>query len=218
MDAPGFFDEHSLPIDQRLATGLHTLGLAVILEERQHALRTGLSTTQSSILALLSLEGAKTPSDVANHLGVSLPTVSDSVRALVDKGLVKRGPDKGHRRATLLTLTRTGRVAGGRSASLPEFLVTALGTLSDAQQEHLFSTLVLLLRALQENGQIPAPRMCLTCTHFRPNVHAAARPHHCALVDAPMRATHLRLACDEHAMASAESQTTQWQQFRRSAG
>jgi DNA-binding MarR family transcriptional regulator len=218
MDARGFFDEHTPPIDQRLATGLHTLGLAVIHEERQHALRAGLSTTQSSILGLLSLEGAKTPSDMANHLGVSLPTVSDSVRALVDKGLVKRGPDKRHRRATLLTLTRAGRVAGRRSACLPEFLGTALGTLSDAQQERLFHSLVLLLRALQENGQIPSQRMCLTCTHFRPNVHTAARPHHCALVDAPMRATHLRLACDEHVMASPESQIAQWQQYRRSAG
>ncbi len=218
MGAPGFFDEHTLPIDQRLATGLHTLGLAVLHEARRHALRTGLSTTQSSILGLLSLEGAKTPSDIANHLGVSLPTVSDSVRALLDKGLVKRRPDAHHRRATLLTLTRAGRVAGGRSASLPEFLGTAIGTLSDAQQERLLSALVLVLRALQENGQIPAQRMCLTCTHFRPNVHAAARRHHCALVDAPMRPTHLRLACDEHEMASAESQASQWQEYLRSAG
>jgi DNA-binding MarR family transcriptional regulator len=217
MDAPGFFDEHSPPIDQRLATGLHRLGLAVNHEERQHALRAGLSTTQASILTLLSLEGAKTPSDVSNFLGVSLPTVSDSVRALVNKGLVRRRPDPRHRRATILTLTRAGRAGGRRAANVPEFLATAIGTLSDAQQERLFSTLVLLLRALQENGQIPAQRMCLTCTHFRPDVHAAARPHHCALVDAAMRPTHLRLACDEHEIASIESQASQWQQFLKSA-
>lgn len=217
MDAPGFFAEHSTPIDQRLATGLYTLGLAVNHEERQHALAAGISTTQASILTLLSLEGAKTPSDVCNFLGVSLPTVSDSVRALVDKGLVKRRPNPSHRRATILTLTRAGRVGARRAANVPEFLATAVGTLSDAQQERLLSMLVLLLRALQENGQIPAQRMCLTCTFFRPNVHAAARPHHCAFVDAPMGPTHLRLVCDEHEIASIEAQTSQWQQFLQSA-
>lgn len=217
MDAPGFFDEHSLPLDQRLATGLHTLGLAVNHAERQHALRTGLSTTQASILSLLSLEGEKTTSDVSNFLGVSLPTVSDSVRALVNKGLVKRRPDSRHRRATLLTLTRAGRVGGRRAANVPEFLAMALGTLSAAQQERLLPTLVLLLRALQENGDIPAQRMCLTCSFFRPNVRAAAHPHHCAFVDVPMSPTHLRLACDEHEIAPIESQTSQWQQFLKSA-
>jgi DNA-binding MarR family transcriptional regulator len=217
MDAPDFFDEHSLPLDQRLATGLHQLGLAVNHEERQHALRSGLSTTQARILTLLSLEGDKTPRDVSNFLGVSLPTVSDSVQALVNKGLVTRRPDPRHRRATILTLTRTGRVEGRRSASVPEFLATAIGTLSDAQQERLLPTLVLLLRALEENGQLPAQRMCLTCTFFRPHVHEASHPHHCALVDAPMGPTHLRLACDEHEIASTESQSSQWQQFLRSA-
>ncbi len=217
MHAPGFFDEHSPPIDQRLAAGLHTLGRAVHHEHRQHALRAGLSTTQANILALLSTEGAKTPSDVSHFLGVSLPTVSDSVGALVNKGLVKSRPDPRHRRATILTLTRAGRTGGRRAANVPEFLATAIGTLSDAQQERLLPTLVLLLRALQENGQIPVQRMCLTCSFFRPHMHATTRPHHCAFVDAPMGSTHLRLACDEHEIASTESQASTWQQFLATA-
>lgn len=217
MDTPGYFDAHSPPIDERLATGLHKLGLAVQHEERRHALASGLSTTQASILTLLSLEGAKTPSEIRDLLGVSLPTVSDSVGALVQKGLVQRRPSPGHGRASILTLTRAGRVGGRRAADVPGFLATAIGTLSDEQQERLLSTLVLLLRALQENGQIPAQRMCLTCTYFQPNVHAAPRPHHCAFVDAPMGPTHLRLACDEHESASSQSQASHWEQFLKSA-
>lgn len=217
MDATAFFDEHSLPIDQRLATGLYKIGLAVRHQERQQALEAGLSPTQAQILALLSVEGTKTPTDLSNVLGVSLPTVSDSVNALVAKELVRREPSPSHHRATLLTLTRAGRVEARRAVSVPEFLATALGTLSDLQQASLLSILVSLLLALQENGQIPAQRMCLTCTFFRPNVHAGTRPHHCAFVDAPMGPTHLRLVCDEHEMASPEAQTTQWQQFLRSA-
>lgn len=218
MDTTGFFDEHSTPIDHRLATGLYRIGLAVGHQERQQALETGLSPTQARILALLLAESAQTPTDLSQVLGVSLPTVSDSVNALVAKSLVKREPSPRHHRATILRLTRAGRAAARQAERVPEFLAPVLGTLSDSQQESLLSILVSLLRAMQENGQIPVQRMCLTCTFFQPNVHVGARPHHCAFVDAPMGAAHLRLECDEHEMAPPEAQTTQWLQFLKSAG
>ncbi len=217
METPDVFDEHSLPIDERLATGLYTLGLSVKQQERQQALELGLSPTQAQILSLLSVDGVKTPSDVATALGVSLPTVSDSVGTLVAKGLVRRQPSPRHHRATILTLTRAGRSLARRAELWPDFLKTAIGTLSDTQQQSLLPILVSLLRALQEGGQMPAQRMCLTCTSFRPFVHSAGHPHHCALVDAAMGSTQLRLVCDEHEMASSEVQTAHWQQFRKLA-
>lgn len=207
------FEEHSSPIEERLATGLYTLGLAVGHQERQQARVAGLSSAQGRILTLLAVEGEKTPSDLANALGVSLATVSDSVAALNSKGLVDRRPSPTHHRASILSLTRAGRVEALRAASWSDFFATALGTLTDDQQEQLLSTLLLLLRAMQENGQIPAQRMCLTCASFRPYVREGARPHHCAFVDAPMRPAHLRLVCADHEPACSEDQAERWQRF-----
>jgi DNA-binding MarR family transcriptional regulator len=213
MNSTGFFDLHSLPIDHRLATGLYTIGRAVRHQERRHARAVGLSPTQSQILALLSDDSADTPSAIADALGVSLPTISDSVRALVAKKLVTRTSSPHDHRATELRLTRAGRAEAQRAASLPEFLVSSLRMLSDSRQQVLLSVVVALLRAMQEEGHVPAQRMCLTCTFFRQRVRDGARPHHCALVDAPMAPTHLRLACDEHAAAPAATQSAQWRQF-----
>jgi DNA-binding MarR family transcriptional regulator len=217
MKHPGFFEQHSAPIDQRLATGLYKLGLAVKHEERRQALEAGISATQSQILTLLLADGDTTPSDVSKVLGVSLPSVSDSVSALVAKALVEKRPCPKHHRATMLSLTRAGRAEARGAMRWPDFLASAIGTLSDTQQESLLSMLVSLLRTLQDDGAIPVQRMCVTCTFFRPNVSAGSHPHHCAFVDAPMRAAHLRLVCDEHAMASVEDQPAQWQQFLRPA-
>jgi DNA-binding MarR family transcriptional regulator len=217
MGKSGVFEKHSTPIEHRLATGLYTLGLAVGRQERRQARESGLSSAQARILTILAAEGGRTPSDLANELGVSLATVSDSVGTLATKGLVERQPSPTHHRATMLALTRAGRVAALRAASWPEFLAVALGTLRDDQQERLLSTLILLLRAMQENGKIPAQRMCLTCASFRPNVRDGARPYHCAFVDAPMRPAHLRLVCDDHEVASSEDQTTRWRQFLKLA-
>jgi len=211
------FEEHSSPIEERLAAGLYALGLAVGHQERQLARVAGLSSAQGRILSLLEVEGEKTPSDLANALGVSLATISDSVAALQSKGLVVRRPSPTHHRASILSLTRAGRVEALRAASWSDFFATALGTLTDDQQEQLLSTLLLLTRAMQENGQIPAQRMCLTCTSFRPYVRLGARPHHCAFVDAPMRPSHLRLACADHEPASGEDQAERWRRFLKLA-
>jgi hypothetical protein len=41
--------------------------------------------------------------------------------------------------------------------------------------------------------------MCVTCRFFRPDAHPSSpRPHHCALVNAPMSNGELRVDCAEH--------------------
>src|SRR5262245_36600105 len=90
------FDENSQPIEQRIATGLHKLGLAMKQQTWLKAAEDGLSPTQGQILAALAHEGALTGSELAERLGITLPTISDSVRVLVEKSLVHKKPDPRH--------------------------------------------------------------------------------------------------------------------------
>jgi DNA-binding MarR family transcriptional regulator len=208
-----FFDEHSERIDRRIVTGLYKLGMAMKQQTWRNAAESGLSPTQGQILAALATEGPLTGTDLSKRLGVTLPTISDSVRVLVEKSLVERKPDPRHPRASLLSLTPAGRSHAAKARSWPEFLASAVSTLSEAEQEAFWSGLLKMIRTLQENEQIPPSRMCITCTHFRPNVHDGPKPHHCALVDAPMASEHLRLDCDEHEEAPADERRARWEQF-----
>lgn len=207
------FDESSEPLDRRIATGLHKIGLAMKQQTWHEASKEGLSPTQGQILAALSLEGPLRGSELSRRLGVTLPTISDSVRALVDKGLVAKKPDPRHARASLIELTRAGRSRAQKARSWPEFLASAVSTLSDDEQAAFLSGLVKMIRTLQEKGQIPTNRMCVTCTSFRPNVHDGPLPHHCALVDAPMAARHLRIECAEHEEAEDAARASAWERF-----
>src|SRR5688572_16162697 len=193
-----FFDEHSEPIEGRIATGLHKLGMAMKQQTWLQAAEDGLSPTQGQILAALAIDGALTATALSQRLGVTLPTISDSVRVLVDKQLVDKRPDPSHPRASQLTLTAAGQARASRAAPWPEFLASAVSALSDDERAAFLTGLVKMIRALQERGQIPTSRMCVTCVHFRPDVHDGPRPHHCGFVDAPMAPTHLRLDCPEH--------------------
>lgn len=201
---PPFFEQNSEPIEQRIATGLHKLGLAMKQQNWAQASERGLSPTQGQILAALSIEGSLTSSEVAKRLAVSLPTVSVSVSTLVAKGLVHKTPDPRHPRASLLGLSAAGKRAAMSARAWPEFLGSAVGVLAEGEQEAFLSGLMKMIRTLQERGEIPTQQMCVSCTHFRPHAHEGALPHHCAFVDAPMAVRHLRLQCDDHQEAAPE--------------
>jgi DNA-binding MarR family transcriptional regulator len=211
--SPDFFDQNSEPLAQQIATGLSKVGLALKHQARQDAGESGLSPTQSQILAILA-DGPRRPSEVAARMAISLPTVSESVRALVDKGLVKKVRDERDARATVLHLTARGRRAASASMGWPDFLASAVEAMSPLEQEVFFTGLIKMIRMLQERGQIPVSGMCVSCTHFRPHVYASSeRPHHCALVDAPFGTRHLRLDCPEQTPAEEATREANWQRF-----
>lgn len=208
-------EENGEPLPSRIATGLHKIGLAMKQQAWQQANEEGLSATQGQILAALVSHGPLTGSELSERLGVTLPTISDSVRVLVEKKLVSKSPDPRHPRAALLTPTKKGASLGERARSWPEFMAQSVMNLTPEEQRAFYSGVVKMIRSLQEQGLIPLSGMCLTCTHFRPNVRSGAAPHHCALVDAPIANEQLRLDCAEHELASASTRSETWERFMR---
>lgn len=209
------FQDTSDPVQTRLAVGLHKLGLAMRQQTWLQANEQGLSPTQGQILMSISVEGVQSGSELSNRLGLSLPTISDSVRVLVEKGLVVKKPDPRHPRASLIELTAQGRASARQTRTWPEFLSAAVGTLSPEEQEGFLLGLVKMIRSLQEEGQIPTNRMCVTCVHFRPNVYNSNTPHHCAFLNSPMANKDLRLDCGEHTEADEAHRAETWKRFMR---
>lgn len=210
---PTFFDENSEPVGRRVAVGLHKLGLAMKQQSWSQANEDGLSPTQGQILATLHLEGPLSGSELANRLGVKLPTISDSVRVLVEKEAVNKTPDPRHPRASLISLTAKGRKLALKVSGWPDFLAMAAESLSEPEQEVFLKGIVKLIRALQEAGHIPTNRMCVTCRFFQPNVHQGDTPHHCAFVDSPMADRHLRVECGEHQEADPAARDALFRRF-----
>lgn len=208
-----FFEAHSVPLPTRLAVGLHKLGLAMKQQTWGKASTAGLSPTQGQLLALLATAPDSRAGLLAQRLGLTAATVSDSIKALVEKGLVEKRGDAQDARASLLRLTDAGVPLARQATGWPEFLARAVDSLDEDEQRVMFKGLLKMIRTLQRRGDIPASRMCLTCTHFRPHVHSGAKPHHCAFVDAPFGDRHLRLECNEHLEAAEPAQDSTWDAF-----
>lgn len=68
-----------------------------------------LSLSQFHLLRLMTFNGQHQVGQVADFLGVSPPAATKNIDKLEGLGLVLRSPDKGDRRATLLSVTPKGR-------------------------------------------------------------------------------------------------------------
>ena len=209
------FDIISVPLETRIATGFARINTAMRAKAWSQAAANGLTPTQADILHLLASRNVPLRlSAIAEQLAITPATASDAVAALVNKDLVEKGRASDDGRAIALKLTKTGaRVA----ATVPDwtgFLGAAADTLSKEEQAQLLKMIIKMIRALQEKGEIPVNRMCVTCKHFGPNETGdPVTPHYCHFVKAPFGDQHLRLDCGEHEEAEKPVQLRKWAIF-----
>ena len=82
-------------------------------------------------------------------------------------------------------ITDRGRAQAPELLHWASDLLAELGRLDEAGQRQLLLVVTGQIRRLQQQGQIPVVKMCLTCRFFDGYAHpGAADPHHCRLVDA----------------------------------
>ncbi len=200
---------------ERIATGLHKIGLTLRHAAwREHQPR-GLTPTQAQLLVLVAARPAgRTLSSLAAELGVTPATASDSLTALERKGLVEKPRAEADGRALAVRPTAAGRRLAPRLALWPDVLLAAIDELDDEERDVFQRALVKMIRSLQAQGRIPVARMCAGCRFFRPHVYEDSRtPHHCAYVDAPFGDRELRLDCADHQPASPEEWEAIWDRF-----
>ena len=204
------------PLPHRLASALSKVSVSLKRRLWRDAASRRISPLQAQILAFLRqrpTHGA-TVTDITRMLGVTMPTASDVIAVLVKRGLLRKIRTENDGRVFNVMLTARGRRRAEQVMGWPDFLLWAAELLPVEEQESLLRTLVKLIKSIQDRGEIPVARMCITCTHFRPHIHAdSQRPHHCALVDAPFGDRLIRIDCNEHEAADPEQQQRQWQAF-----
>ncbi len=199
----------------KIVQALAKIALALRHRAWQRAWPAGLTPTQAQALVTLRdrPQGLRL-SALADQLGVTPATASDAVAALARKRLVtkKRAPDD--RRAVAVRLTGRGRRLADEAVTWPDVLREAVDELESEEQAAMLRAFIKVIRRMQERGQIPVSRMCVTCRFFRPRVHAdPRRPHHCAFVDAPFGDAELRLDCPDHEAEHPDEIERRWARF-----
>lgn len=160
----------------------------------------GLNPVQRAALRYLGLANrfSRSPAAVAEYLGATRGTVSQTLLALEAKGYLVRQTHPRDRRAVALELTAAGRRAAAEGAGiglLAEAVARGCGAEAAALARFLEATLAAAIA--RRGGR--AFGVCRTCRYFRAQAHpGAARPHHCGLLDLPLAEADAAAICIEH--------------------
>ena len=174
---------------------LSTLFRAALWDEAKQC---GLSPLQVQIMLFIAshTQTLNNVSCLAKEFGVTKATVSDAVRTLLGKKLLKKqsGDDA---RAFSLHLTAGGHKQLQELASLTKRFDETLSLIPESERERIWEGLLLLIGHLQKTGVIPL-RICFSCQHFEKRKGVP----YCNLLQQSLHLEDIRLDCQEHLLAA----------------
>lgn len=191
-------------VPAKVTAALERIGQAFRVLSQREAQEHGLSPIQLQLLLRLAADPPerRRPGALAREFDVSPASLSDSIGALERKGLVERRRLDADRRGFTLALSSSGRRLAEQLDPVAEPVERAVAAFTSQEQLSLMHSLYDLIAELQRAGVITVARMCITCRHFRPDVHDGERPHHCVLLDMALSGRSLRVDCPEHERAA----------------
>jgi len=177
-------------MSETLAHLLDRLGRAV--HNLQYA--DGLNPAQWEALRFLSRANrySRKPSALADYLGTTKGTVSQTVKALEEKGFVERTVEAKDRRIVRLDLTQDGL------AMLANDPLLALSVATAAAPEEVSTATRILsgyVRSLQGQCGMKSFGVCTQCGHFSSEICDDGVVPHCGLTGEPLSETEIKKIC-----------------------
>ncbi len=137
---------------------------------------------------------SNTPAAVADFLGLTKGTVSQTLGVLENAGLIEKLPDPKDRRVVHLRLTERGETVLAESIP-PKVLRLGMELSSETEQDQFLGALEGILRVMQQANQLRTFGVCKTCRHHRVE---ADDMHRCALTGEFLQADDGEKICREH--------------------
>ncbi|WP_417543726.1 MarR family winged helix-turn-helix transcriptional regulator [Marinobacter sp.] len=165
-------------------------------ENRARLNQYGLQTVQFEALHYLSIcnRYSNTPKAVAEYLGLTKGTVSQSIKVLENKGLLIKEQDRKDKRITRLQITASGDDLVKLLTPSP-LLASYCEQAQQGEPEAIIENLTSLLRQIQTQHQHKTFSQCHSCRH---NQKLGEGKFFCQLTQEPLSATEVELICREH--------------------
>lgn len=184
-------------VDSRIVAALERIAQAFRVLLWQESVEFSLSPIQLQALIFLlhhSDEKAKV-SLLAAEFSMTKATMSDTVKSLEEKKLVKKQTDPSDSRSAFIRLTPKGKGIAEKASLFANELQTPVAKLSASEKSDFLLNLLHIIHHLNKAGIITVQRMCFTCLHFEQKKQG--QPF-CNLLNAPLKPTELRIDCPEH--------------------
>ena len=168
-------------------------GFRILLWEKAKAL--DLSPIQIQILIFVrfhSDEKCKV-TYLAREFNLTKSTVSEAVKSLEQKGLLRRQTESLDNRSHTLHLSEAGELTVARAADFADPMLGSLAKIPSGEKDLLLERLLGVIAHLQQRGIISIQRMCFSCRFYRKDDDR----HFCAFLDQHLVGRELRVDCRE---------------------
>jgi DNA-binding MarR family transcriptional regulator len=198
-------ERHITNVDYKIVAALEKISevFRVLLwtEAKEHKL----SPIQMQLLIFIKYHNSdkqRRIASMAREFNLTKATISDSIKVLEQKGLIKRTDDAFDSRSFNFSLTDQGSKLTGMIENFTLPLDGAIATLSPPQKDQFLLSVLDLIFRLNQTGIISTQRMCYSCFYYNGDRQQA---HFCNLMQKPLAVDELRIECPEHVMKEKES-------------
>lgn len=189
-------EDQNKHLDNKIVAGLERLSQVFRTLLWEQAKVKQLSPIQIQLLIFIRYHGPSqnNVSYLAREFSVTKPTISDAIKVLEQKGLIKRTGDTIDNRRYSITLTATGKkiVADTEGFTMP--LTQWVVQTGEKEKEMLWKSITGLIRSLNEAGWISVQRDCYSCRHYMQK----EGKHFCQLINEVLLVKDIRIDCPEH--------------------
>ncbi|MCX7548659.1 helix-turn-helix domain-containing protein [Xanthomarina sp. F1114] len=189
---PEFQNEHT---SSKIIAALQRISEAFKVLLWNKAKEFGLSPIQIQILIFVAYHKQElcNVSHLAQEFNITKPTVSDAVKALLNKGHIEKDLSSSDSRSYSIILTSSGKDLIKQTEDFAHPIKSNLNTIEDTKLEDLFSTLSQVIYKLNQTGILTVQRTCYGCKFYEKQ----GTTHFCNLLEKALLDSEIRIDCPE---------------------
>lgn len=188
-------EEQNSRLDYKIVAGLERLSqvFRVLLWEK--AKLYNLSPIQIQLLIFIKHHAStkSTVSHLAQEFNVTKPTISDAIKVLEQKKMLRKFPDTTDSRSYTMQLTDQGQKVVLDTEDFATPLTQWVTPLQETDKTILWEHLSQLILHLNRSEIISVQRTCSNCSHYS----CQGKRHYCSLLQQTLYTRDIRLDCSE---------------------
>ena len=188
-------EQQQKDISSKIVAGLERVSEVFKILLWEKAKLVGLSPIQIQILIFIAFhkQNLCNVSHLAKEFNVTKPTVSDAIRVLDKKGIIKKDFSSSDSRSYSISLSDLGTKIATQTYDFSLPLKKQIESFNPTELESLFGTLSELIYKLNRNGILSVQRTCYGCKFYQKNQET----DYCNLLQKKLLNQEIRLDCPE---------------------
>jgi DNA-binding MarR family transcriptional regulator len=188
-------DDQNSNLDNKIVAGLERLSQVFRILLWEKAKEHGLSPIQIQLLIFIKHHSQEksTVSYLAQEFNLTKPTISDAIKVLEQKKIIKKSIDATDTRSYTIQLTAAGIKIVAETEDFANSLTEIVSKSKQVDKLVLWESIYSLISQLNKQQIISVQRTCFNCKHYS----MKSKNPFCSLLEQKLQVQDIRIDCEE---------------------